>query len=501
MSLAIQGTDLVVLLVYLSVVVAIGIWVGRGAQDLSAYLLGDRHLPWWAILGSIVATETSTATFLSVPGLAFDPKQGDLRFLQLAMGLIAGRLLIVVWLLPLYFRGQLFTAYQVLESRFGGATKQVASLIFLLTRNLGDGLRLFLTAVVLEKVAGWPLTACIVLIGGVTLVYTFFGGMRAVVWNDCLQLLVYLLGALVALVIVVERLPAGWSELVAYGQAHDKFRVFDLRWSLGDPFTFWAGFVGGAFLTLGTHGTDQMMVQRYLAARSQSDAGRALALSGMVVFLQFGLFLLLGVGLAAFYAGHPPQTEFASHDYVFASFIVEQMPRGLGLIGLVLAAVFAAAMSTLSSSLNSSAAAAVTDLYAPRKPGRASAAHLLKVSRLFTLLFGIIQIMVAIVARDVTQSVVTDALAIAGFATGLLLGVFALGTWVTRADQTAALCGLLAGLVTLLAIRFALPLVVPEWKLAWTWLPVVGSSVTLLAGWLYSSVARIFTQHGVDQSV
>ena len=317
-----------------------------------------------------MATETSTATFLSVPGLAFDPKQGDLRFLQLAMGLIAGRLLIVVWLLPLYFRGQLFTAYQVLESRFGGATKQVASLIFLVTRNLGDGLRLFLTAVVLEKVAGWPLTACIVLIGSVTLVYTFFGGMRAVVWNDCLQLLVYLLGALVALVIVVERLPAGWSELVAYGQAHDKFRVFDLRWSLQDPFTFWAGFVGGAFLTLGTHGTDQMMVQRYLAARSQSDAGRALALSGMVVFLQFALFLLLGVGLAAFYAGHPPQTEFATHDYVFASFIVDQMPRGLGLIGLVLAAVFAAAMSTLSSSLNSSAAAAVNDLYAPGSQDR-----------------------------------------------------------------------------------------------------------------------------------
>ena len=204
LSLAIEPVDLVVLLAYLLAVVVIGVSVGRGAKDLSAYLLGDRHLPWWAILGSIVATETSTATFLSVPGMAYDSQRGDLRFLQLALGFIVGRVLIVWLLLPWYFRGQLFTAYQLLEERFGSATKRVASVVFLVTRNLGDGLRLFLTAIVLEKVAGFPLPVCIVVIGVATILYTFFGGMRAVVWNDCLQFVVYMVGGLVAGAIILQ---------------------------------------------------------------------------------------------------------------------------------------------------------------------------------------------------------------------------------------------------------------------------------------------------------
>lgn len=493
LTLSIAGFDLIVLVVYLLAVVAIGVCVGRGTRDLSTYLLGNRHLPWFAILGSIVATETSTATFLSVPGMAFDSEQGDLRFLQLALGFIVGRILIVWLLLPWYFRGELFTAYQLLEERFGGVTKRVASIVFLVTRNLGDGLRLFLTAIVLEKVAGVPLPACIVVIGVATIAYTFFGGMRAVVWNDCLQFVVYMVGGLVAGAIILQKLPGGWSSVAQFGELHHKFRVFDFHWSWSDPYTFWAGLVGGTFLTLGTHGTDQMMVQRYLSARSLRDAGRALILSGGVVLVQFTLFLLLGVGLACFYATFPPTTEFPTNDHVFASFIVHQLPAGVGLIGIVLAAVFAAAMSTLSSSLNSSAASAVNDLYAPLWKNELSSTHLFRVSRLFTILFGIVQIAVGISARHLTQSVVNDALAIAGFSAGLLLGVFALGVLVRRANERSVLIGLLAGLICLLTVRFVLPWWDPRWTIAWTWLPAIGSTATFGVGWCASYLGSSLT--------
>ena len=303
MTLAIDRIDLLVLTVYLAGVAWLGIRVGRGTKDLAGYLLGDRHLPWWAILGSIVATETSTATFLSVPGLAY-ARQGDMRFLQLSFGYLIGRTLIVFLLLPLYFQGEIFTAYEVLAKRFGGATKRTASLIFLVTRNLSDGLRLFLTAIVLEQVASIPLPTCIVVLGLITMAYTLLGGMKAVVWNDCIQFVVYMLGGLIAAWVILRGLPGGWQAYLDFGRQTGRFRLFDFSWSLPDPYTFWAAVVGGMFLTLGTHGTDQMMVQRYLSARSQADAAKALVASGFVVLAQFGLFLLLGVGLAAFYNVH-----------------------------------------------------------------------------------------------------------------------------------------------------------------------------------------------------
>ena len=320
-------------------------------------------MPWWALLGSIVATETSTATFLSVPGISFNPG-GDLRFLQLALGFIVGRCLVAVWLLPSYFRGEILSAYELLEIRFGVAAKRTASLLFLVARTLGDGLRLFLAALALEAAFGISLPLSVAVISGVTVVYTLFGGMRSVVWNDCLQFVVYIAGGLAALAMMVGRLPGGAGQLWEFAVANDKLRWFSGAWDLSDPYTIWAGLIGGACLSLGTHGTDQMMVQRYLAARSQRDAAKALVLSGLVVFVQFVLFLGIGVGLACFFAQFPPRVPIASGDKAFALFIVGQMPAGL--VGLTLAAVFAAVMSTLASSLNSSAAVAINDFGPPR---------------------------------------------------------------------------------------------------------------------------------------
>jgi len=479
--------DALVLVVYLAGVVALGVWLGRGKQDAKQYLLGDKQSPWWAILGSIVATETSTVTFLSVPGLAFR-EDGDLRFLQLAIGYIVGRTIIVFWLLPFYFRGELFSAYDLISRRFGEPTRKAASLIFLVTRNLGDGLRLFLTAVVLEATLGWPLSWCVVAIGVATIVFTVYGGMKSVIWNDCLQLVVYMVGGLLALLLITNRMPGGFSGLLDFAGESGRTRLFDfaiadshgLRFDEGG--TFWAGLIGGAFLTLGTHGTDQMLVQRALAARSQADAGRALIFSGFVVFIQFALFLWIGVALARFYGLNPPDVPFEKTDRVFSSYIVSELPRGIGLIGLLLAAVFSAAISTLSSSLNSSATSVVSDWILPSR-GRVDAeiddSSVVWFSRLLTIVFGVVQIIVGIGAANWDDAVVWNALAIAGFAAGLLLGLFALATLTKKTTQAAALFGLLGGLAVLLFVKFWL-----SYDVASPWLPVIGSTTTFVFGFL-----------------
>jgi solute:Na+ symporter, SSS family len=480
LNLAIGNIDLGIIAAYTIAVVLFGLWIGRNQKDVSSYLLGNRNLPWWAILGSIVATETSTATFLSVPGIAF-AVDGDLRFLQLVIGFLCGRFLVAYILIPQFFKGQIFSAYEILDKRFGKATKQTASTVFLVTRNLGDGLRLFLTGIVLEKVCGCDLATSIAIIGIATIIYTFFGGMKAVVWNDCIQFVVYIGGGITAGIIMVQLLPGGWSEMVTYAQTNNKLQMFDFSWDVTETFTFWAGVIGGTVLSLGTHGTDQMMVQRYLSGRGICDAQRAVIASGFVIFAQFALFLFLGIGLAAFYSQLTPAQSFERPDEVFATFIIQQMP--IGLIGITLAAVFSAAMSTLSSSLSASASAVVNDIYLPAKKSKPTDKQLLKVSRWTTVAFGLLQICLGIAASYVSRSVVEDALAIAGFAAGILLGIFGLGVYTKRVTQIHALIGLLSGVVCLTSIKFAT-------NIAWPWFAIIGAMITFTTGLLTSYLIK-----------
>jgi SSS family transporter len=470
MSLAISSVDLAIVCLYMLGVTALGVWLGRGQRTAADYLLGDRNLPWWAVLLSIVATETSTVTFLSIPGVAF-AQGGDLRFLQLTIGYIVGRFVIVFLFLPHYFEGELYTAYDVLHRRFGGGARQTASLLFLVTRNLADGLRLYLTALVLQTMTGLDLTSCVVLMGGITIAYTFAGGMKSVVWTDCIQFAVYILGAILAGAILLHLLPGGWEQVLTFGQEHDKFRLFDFSVDFEQRYTFAAGLFGGMFLTLATHGTDQLMVQRYLAARSRREAGQALAVSGLVVCAQFALFLLIGVGLACYYELNLPERPLAN-DEAFARFLVDHMP--VGVLGVTLAAVFSAAMSTLSSSLNSSAAAAVNDFYAPWR-GEKNPLRLLWPSRAATVCFGLVQIGVGVAGPLLAKSVVDSVLSIASFTTGVVLGVFFLGVLTKRVSETAALVGLLIGLSLMTYIAFGT-------KIAWPWFALIGSTTVFGVG-------------------
>lgn len=470
--------DLVLLCVYMLGTVAFGLWMGRGQKSASDYLLGGRDLPWWTLLLSIVATETSTATFLSVPGIAYAAKfgTGDLRFLQLPLGYIVGRTIAAYTLVPMYFRGELFTAYDVLRHRSGPAVRTLASGLFLVTRTLADGLRLYLTAVVLQTMFGWSLPVAVLLTSLGTLAYTVVGGIKAVVWTDVAQFFVYMAGAFAALFVIGGKVDGGLSQIASDAAASGRLQAFDFGLDFSSPYTFWAGLLGGAVLTIGSHGVDQMIVQRYLSARSLGDAQKALLWSGPLVFAQFALFLAIGHGLAAFYAANPPAQPFGKGDAVFADFLVHHLP--IGLVGLVLGAVFSAAMSTLSSSLSASAGALVNDFLLPATGHSPDSPFALRAAKLATLLFAGLQIAVGISGLGGGQAVVNQVLAIATVTTGVILGLFVLAA--RGVAPGASLSGLCGGLVAIGVVVFGLE----AWgvKLAWPWHGLVSCGATVVTG-------------------
>ena len=497
--------DTAILIAYLGITLSIGLYFSRRQRTVSDYFVGGRTIPWWVIMGSIVATETSTVTFISVPGFAFG---ADLTFLQLAMGYLVGRILITILFVPAYFKGELLTVYQILGGRFGDDVRRLVAGGFLVTRSLTDGFRLFATGLAFAALllalpggrtalASWApgidstflaLLVSVLVIGTVTIAYTYLGGMGAVVWTDFIQLVVYLGGAAAAAVILLGQIPGGWTEVARVAGDAGKFRVFDFTWDPSRSYTFWSGLIGGALLSTATHGTDQLMVQRYLSSRSPRDARLALLVSGAVVFAQFTLFLIIGVLLYVFYSG-PAAAELADvtlngrvqTDRLFPHFIVTRLPPGL--VGLVLASIFAAAMSTLSSSLNSSSAASLVDFYVPWREQRRSGANDLQVSRLLTIVWGAVQIVIAIAAIRFSSSVVDEVLGIASFTNGIILGVFLLGTLTLRVQQRAALVGIAMGIVMVTGLRVFT-------TVSWQWYVLCGSAATFAAGLAASYVVH-----------
>lgn len=477
--------DLIIIVLYLLGTLAVGWWFSRKQRNIRDYFLSDSNAPWWALMGSIVATETSTVTFISVPAYAFAANAagvgGDYTFLQIVIGYMIGRLIIVALFIPLYFKGELFTVYQVLDQRFGGRVKRTAASLFLITRSIADGIRLFLTAIVLVALTGWADPVSILIIGVVTIAYTYLGGMAAVIWTDAVQLVVYLVGAVVAAFVLLGKIPGGWHEVVAVGGELHKFNLFDFTFDLSRSYTFWSGVIGGAFLTTATHGTDQLMVQRYLCAKTAKQATLALLTSGAVIFAQFVLFLVIGTMLYVFYqkAGPLPAEVAAKADRVFPHFIVTQLP--VGIIGLVVAAIFAAAMSTLSSSLNSLSATAVTDFYRPLFAPNKSDTHYLNVSRLLTALWGVVQIVVAMIAIAMQGRGVDAVLAVASFTNGPVLGLFLLSTLARRVGPKGALAGVIVGIAGMAFVWLQL-------KISWQWYVLIGSTITFVSGSLASAL-------------
>ena len=463
------GTDFAVLVIYIVAVTAWGAWLGRANRGATDYFLGSRNLPWWAVMLSVVATETSTLTFLSIPGIAY---LGTLAFLQLALGYLAGRIVVARVLLPAYYRGELSTAYALLETRFGTAARRYASGVFMVTRLLADSVRLFATAIPLALITGWSYPASILVIGAATLVYTYYGGIRAVVWVDALQMVLYVGGGLIALLLLQGAVEGGWGAILGQASSAGKLAALDFSASPAVAYTFWAGLVGGGFLSMASHGTDQLIVQRLLTCRDLRHSQRALIGSGIAVIAQFALFLFVGLGLWVFFDGR----AFDSSDEIFARFIIDEMPTGLR--GLLIAGVFAAAMSSLSSSINSLASASAYDFWGPLT-GRRDDRSVMIAGKVFTLVWAGLLIAGAIIFIPLSRgtAAVEVALAAASMAYGGLLGAFALGVLTRRVSQTGALVGMTAGVGTVVAIWAT-----ARDAVAWPWFVFIGLVVTMVVG-------------------
>ena len=494
MTRTFTGLDLAVLLAYLVGTTALGVWLGRGQKDARDYFVAGKAIPWWAILFSVVATETSALTFISIPGLAY---LTDFAFLQIAAGYLLGRIVIAYTLLPLYYEGELVTAYALLERRFGVATRRVASITFMVTRAFGDSVRVFATAIPIALIIGPVVPAAyvtplsILILGAFTLVYTYHGGMRAVIWTDVLQTGIYVVGGVSALYLIGRGVDGGWPAVFSAADAAGKLRLIDPYVGVDRANTLWAGLIGGAFLSMASHGADQLIVQRLLASADLHDARRSLIGSGIVVIAQFALFLLIGVGLWRFYGGQ----EFPSADAIFPKFIVEVMPPGL--TGLVIAAILAAAMSTVSGALNSLAAATTHDIYLPLSGRGADDPRVLGTSKLFTLAWAAVLIGGAMLyPNDPKRPVVVVALQVASFTYGGLLGAFFLGLGWRRAVQRDAITGMAVGIGTMTVIVFAkqlaqwvpalAPTLAPFAAIAWPWYVLIGTSITFATGVLSS---------------
>jgi SSS family transporter len=464
--------DLAIVIVYLVGVTLFGAHFRRGQQNLRDYFLGGRTAPWWAIACSIVATETSTLTIISTPGIAY---AGNLGFLQLVIGYLVARVILCLVLVPQYFQGEFYTAYQLLEKRFGTRMKSAAAVIFLGTRALAEGVRISAIGKVVSVAFGTGETLSIVIIATLTLFYTFEGGMRAVIWTDVLQFTLYITGSIAAFLLLLHKIPGGWPTVTqAAAAAGEKLTVFDFAFSLTKSYTFWSGLLGGTFLTMASHGTDQTMVQRLLASRNERDSKTALLASGLIIFAQFALFLVLGVMLFVYAQHFPLAIPGGDPDKIYPRFIVRSMP--VGLVGIVLASIFAIAMSNASGSLNSLASSSIIDLAVRR--GESGTQSLVR-SRKLTLIWGVVLGILGLVHWG---PVLVAGLTIASITYGATLGVFLLGTWNRRANETGALVGFVIGIASVIAIKFLTPL-------AWTWYVLVGTVITFAVGSLASTLA------------
>ncbi|MDQ6886260.1 MAG: sodium:solute symporter [Gemmatimonadota bacterium] len=491
--------DVIVLLVYLAGTTTLGMWVGRRQKNAKDYFVADRAIPWWAVLFSVVASETSALTFISTPGLSYGnpPTAGNLGFLQVVAGYVVGRFVVAYTLLPRYYQGELVTAYALLERRFGLASRRFTSIVFMATRALADSVRVFATAIpvaliispsVHNKAMVMPIA--IVVLGALTVIYTYRGGMKAVVWTELLQAGVYIFGGIAALVLLGRAVPGGWSAILGTASAAGKLRALDTYSGFDRPHTIFAGVIGGAFLSMASHGADQLIVQRLLSSRSLRDAQRAIIGSGFVVFAQFTLFLMIGIGLWAFYQGRP----FAATDTIFPTFIIQQMPPGL--VGLIVAAIVAATMSTHSGAINSLAAAATHDIYLPLTKRSPDDPRTLRTGKLLALAWGTVLTLGALLFKAQGTPVVVVALSIASFTYGGLLGGFFLGIFWRRAIQRDALTGMSVGIAAMAFVVFAKQIsaavpvlagsLAPLGRIAWPWYVLIGTTITLLVGVLSS---------------
>lgn len=467
--------DFAIIALYLAGITLFGLRFRKKQRTLRDYFLAGRDIPWWAISLSIVAAETSTLTIISIPGLAYDT---NFTFLQVVMGYAVGRIIISFLLLPHYFRGDLYTAYELIERRFGRTLRSFTAGLFLLTRAAAEGVRVYAVSIVVSIALGTGQVASIAIITALTLIYTFEGGLAAVIWTDVVQTVIYVGGTLVGLVTITHLVPGGWAAIHSAASAAGKLQILDFTPSSWIPYTFWSGVIGGAIFTTASHGTDQLIVQRLLAARNQKQSMTALISSGVTILFLFTLFLTVGVMLWAYYG--LPSSAFGRPDRIYPTFIVTKLPHGIS--GLLIAAILAAAMSNLSAALNSLSSSAIMDFYARFRP-QSDERTIMRLSRIATVVWALVLFALAIIALHKAGRVVEVGLQIASVAYGALLGAFLLGILTRRANQPGVFVGMLCGFSVDLYLWLGT-------RVPWTWWVMLGSLVTFTVGWLTSLLLK-----------
>ncbi|MGH9404565.1 MAG: sodium:solute symporter [Terriglobia bacterium] len=473
--MALGRIDVVIVLAYLVGITIFGAHFRKSQHSLRDYFLGGRDLPWWAITLSIVSAETSVLTIISTPGIAFN---SNMNFLQLIFGYVVARVVVSFVLIPKYFAGEIFTAYQFIERRFGRPLKVFTAGLFLSTRALAEGVRVFAIAIIFEIIFRTGVLTAVVIVTVLTLIYTFEGGFTAVIWTDVTQLSIYLTGSIIALILALHWIPGGWAAVSHLASiSGNKLEVLNFAFNFHQPYLFVSGLIGGTFLTSASHGTDQLIVQRLLAARNMRQSQAALLTSGVVILFQFSLFLVIGVVLFAYYHHFAPALHFSRPDQIFPYFVVHSLPTGLA--GLLTAAIIAAGMANLSAALNSLSSSSVMDFYRPWIRPDCDERHYMRVSRGFTVFWGALLIVFALLAHLMQESVLVLALTIASFPYGSMLGIFLLAALVKRATPRGTLTGALFGLGVLLGVmEFT--------AIAWTWYVVIGATTTFVIGWTTS---------------
>jgi SSS family solute:Na+ symporter len=492
--------DYTIVIVYLIAVGIFGIYVSGKQTSVKDYFLGSKTIPWWAVCFSVVATETSTLTFISIPGLAYI---SNMNFLQLAIGFLLGRIIVAFVFLPRYYAGNMETAYEYLGNRFGTPMRKYASVTFIVLRIFADGVRLFTTAIPIKFITGFGYFECILIVGTITVIYAYIGGIKAVIWTDVIQLFVYTIGAVASMVVIYNLLPGGWSDVVKFAEPLNKFQILDFKFA--DSFTgiftggygILGGIIGGAFLAMASHGTDQMIVQRLLTCKDKKSSQKAVIFSGVIVFVQFAIFLLVGLMLFALYQGVDFKSlvingsNLTKSDEIFPMFIVQSLPMGLA--GLVVAGLLSASMSTLSSTFNSLASTTILDLFKGKKFLKNEADEL-KYSRLATIFWAIVIMGTGLLFQNETNPAVDFALKIQSLIYGGLLGVFLLGIVYKKADLKTAMISYTFAIL-ILVLLFILPKfgVMPAINL--TWFTFFGVVITFIV----ANIVMLFIKNNSDK--
>jgi len=508
--------DWTIILLYLLGIVGLGFWFGKDQHNTRDYFLGSKSVPWWGIGLSIVAAETSALTIIGVPAMAYG---GNLAFLQMVVGYVIARIVLAIVLVPHYFKGEIYSPYELFGNTFGPAARQTAGGFFLISETLAAGVRVYVASIPVklmlgDQLLGWgtgdPILGAIFLFVVLSLIYTYVGGVKAVIWTDAVQFGLFLLGGLFALAYIPSLVKGGLGTVLHDAAAGGKLHWLNLApppgssWFLflvGAPFNLWMGVIGGTVMVLSSHGAEQLIVQRVLACRTVAEGRKALALSAVIIFPLFLIFLLVGAMLWVFYQGHPfqiplpeprPGSGIKANDFIFPIFMMTEVPHVLK--GFLIVAILSAAMSSVSSALTSLSSVATMDFVRPLQPQK-SEAYFLRFSKLATVGWAIVLIGIAYLSRQV-EFVLNAAFSLRGLTSGALVGGLALAIFWRRSRGLPVIAGMLVSLVAMTAIQW-----LPKWSATqgwwqhvvgteffWPWYTLIGACITLATARLMRAI-------------